>query len=82
MQNKMNNKLSDVSAQSIKSPEGVALLMKNLWLRHLAGRKQDAKNVFIVDLPPLTEEELASIRKSPADMAVSEEEENFYGGWI
>ena len=45
--------------KSIQSPEGVALLMKNLWLRHKAGMQQRPCNVYLVELPPQTEEELA-----------------------
>ena len=30
----------------IQSPEGVARLMENLWLRHKAGLKQPGNNVF------------------------------------
>lgn len=78
----MDNILKDIEAQSIKSPEGVALLMENLWLRHKAGMKQRTNNVFMVDLPPLTEEEKSSIKHSPADDVGAEDEENFFGGWI
>ena len=45
----------------IQTPEGVARLMENLWLRHKSGLKQPENNVFMVDLPPLTEEEKAEI---------------------
>ena len=47
--------------QHIKTPEGVSMLMENLWLRHKAGLKRPGNNVFWVDLPPLTEEEKAEI---------------------
>lgn len=46
----------------ILSPEGVTRLMENLWLRHKAGLKQPEKNVFMGDLPPLTEKEKAEIK--------------------
>lgn len=78
----MKNKLSNIYAQSIKSPEGVTLLMENLWLRHKAGLKQRSNNVYMVELPPPSEEEKSSISHSPTDDVVSEDEENFYGGWI
>lgn len=45
--------------KTIKSPEGVALLLENMWLRHVAGMKQRADNVFMVELPKPTDEELA-----------------------
>ena len=41
----------------ISSPEGVSKLMEDMWSRHKAGRKQPENNMFLVDLPPLTEEE-------------------------
>lgn len=50
--------------KSIQSPDGVALLMENLWLRHKAGIKQRPCNVFMVELPPPTEEELAEARRT------------------
>lgn len=78
----MENNMSKIDSQSIKSPEGVALLMENLWLRHRAGMKQRANNVFMVELPPLTKEEKSSIRQSIIDDVVAEDDENFYGGWI
>ena len=49
--------------KTIQSPEGVALLMENLWLRHKAGMKQRPSNVYMVELPPPTEEELAEVRQ-------------------
>lgn len=78
----MENNQNNIDAQSIKSPEGVALLMDNLRLRHKTGMKQCANNVFMVELPPLTEEEKSFIRLSIIDDAVAEDDENFYGGWI
>lgn len=35
--------------KTIQSPEGVALLIENLWLRHNAEIKQRQNNVFMVD---------------------------------
>lgn len=75
----MEDNQSNMDAQSIKSPEGVALLMENLWLRHKTGMKQRANNVFMVELPPLTEEELREARKSD----VSEyDQEELFGGFV
>lgn len=48
--------------KTIQSPDGVALLMENLWLRHKAGMQQRPCNVFMVELPPPTEEDLAKGR--------------------
>lgn len=49
--------------KTIHSPEGVSLLMENLWLRHKAGMKQRPSNVYMVELPPPTEEKLADVRQ-------------------
>ena len=49
--------------KTIQSPDGVALLMENLWLRHNAGMKQRPCNVFMVELQPPTDEELADVRQ-------------------
>lgn len=46
-----------MESKTIKSPEGVKLLMENIWLRHQAGMKQRQDNVYIVNLTPDTEEE-------------------------
>lgn len=50
-----------MKSQSIQSPEGVKLLMENIWLRHKAGLKKSPNNVFMVELPPPTAEEMAKI---------------------
>ena len=60
----MEKDQNNIDVQSIKSQDGVALLMENLWLRHKAGLKQRACNVYMVELPPPTEEELREARKS------------------
>lgn len=67
--------------QSIKSPEGVALLMENLWLRHRAGLKQRENNVYMVELPPITED-VDSTAKLFTDDFSKEEYKSFFGGWI
>lgn len=51
-----------MEAEKIHSPEGVRLLMENVWLRHKVGMEQRRNNVFMVELPPLTEEEKETIR--------------------
>lgn len=75
----MGNNQSDIDAPSIKSPDGIALLMGNLWLRHKAGLKQRPCNVYLVELPPPTDEELREARKS--DMSEYGQEELF-GGFV
>lgn len=75
----MENIISDMQSQSIKSPEGVALLMENLWFRHRAGMKQRPNNVFMVGLPPLTEDELWMARKT--DLLYYNQKELF-GGFV
>lgn len=47
----------------IQSTEGVSFLMENLWLRHKAGLRQSPSNVYMVELPPLTEKELAAAQR-------------------
>lgn len=69
--------------KSIQSPDGVALLMENLWLRHKAGMKQRSGNVYMVELPPPTEEELAEARQKAQENARPDDEpEELYGAWI
>ena len=36
----------------ISSPEGIADLIRNLWLRHLYGLPQERGHVFLIELPP------------------------------
>lgn len=69
--------------KSIHSPEGVSLLMENLWLRHKAGLKQCSSNVYMVELPPPTEEELAEAqRKAIENSRPDDDPEELYGVWI
>lgn len=69
--------------KKIHSPEGVSLLMENIWLRHKAGMKPLPNNVYMVELPPPTEEELAEARrKSKEDSRPDDDPEELYGAWI
>lgn len=69
--------------KSIQSPDGVALLMENLWLRHKAGMKQRPCNFFMVELPPPTEEELAEARRTALENDRPDDDpEELYGAWI
>lgn len=69
--------------KTIQSPDEVALLMENLWLRHKAGMKQRPCNVFMVELPPPTDEELAEARQKTQDDSRSDDEpEDLYGACI
>lgn len=69
--------------KTIHSPEGVSLLMENLWLRHKAGIKQCPSNVYMVELPPPTEEELAEARCiAKENCRADDEPEELYGAWI
>lgn len=70
--------------RTIKSPEGVSLLMENMWLRYKAGMQQRACNVFMVELPSPTPDEIAINieKKAQADIDTisldyGEEDENF-----
>lgn len=66
--------------ENIQSPDEVALLMENLWLRHKAGMKQRPSNVYMVELPPPTEEELAEARqKTQENPRLDDEPEDLYG---
>lgn len=69
--------------KTIHSPEGVSLFMENLWLRHKAGMKQRPSNVYMVELPPPTEEELVEARrKAKGDNRPDDAPEELYGAWI
>lgn len=65
--------------KSIQAPDGVALLMENLWLRHKVGIKPPTNNVFFVELPPLSEKE-----KAGKDIIDSQNysQEELYVVWI
>lgn len=69
--------------KTIQSPDGVALLMENLWLRHKAGMKQRPNNVYMVELPPPSEEELAESRRiTKENCRADDEPEELYRAWI
>lgn len=69
--------------KTINSPEGVSLLVENLWLRHKAGMKQRPDNVFMVELPPPSEEELAEAHRKTQEISRQDyEPEELYGAWI
>lgn len=69
--------------KTIQSPDGLTLLMENLWLRHKAGIKQRPDNIFMVELPPPSEEELAEARQKTQENTRQEDElEELYGAWI
>lgn len=75
----MEKDQNNIDVQSIKSPDGVALLMENFWLRYKARLKQRPCNVYMFELPPPVEEELREARKS----AVAEyEHEELFGGFV
>mgnify|MGYP000708095986 CR=1 FL=1 len=57
--------------------------MENIWLRHKTGMPQRAGNVFMVELPPPTDEELAEARRQTQENARPDDEpEELYGAWI
>ena len=73
--------------QRIQSPEGVAELMRELWLEHQLGSKGHRKKEYWVDFPPLTEEEKAEIEaKKKAELETAKEKddkpEDLFGAWI
>lgn len=69
--------------KTIKSPDGVNMLLENMWLRHKAGLRQLENNIFMIELPPPTEEELAKARGDVHTEIFNEEDpDEFFGGWI
>ncbi len=69
--------------KTIQSPDGLTLLMENLWLRHKAGMKQRPSNIYMVELPPPTEEELTEARRDAnEDSRPDDDSEQLYGAWI
>lgn len=69
--------------KTIQSPDGVSLLMENLWFRHKNGMQQRTNNIFMVELPPPTEEELAEARRDAQDITRPDDKpEELYGVWI
>lgn len=53
--------------KKIQSPNGVAMLLENIWLRHKAGLKQSSQNIFMVELPPVSEEETVEFQSNSFD---------------
>lgn len=57
--------------------------METLWLRHRAGLKQRTGNVYMVELPPLTEAEQADARRNTSsDSHPDDIPDDLYGAWI
>ena len=50
-----------MSMKTIHAPDGVSLLMEDLRLRHITGMSQRSDNVFMVELPAQTEEEIETV---------------------
>ena len=66
--------------KTIQSPDGLTLLMENLWLRHKAGMKQRPSNIYMVELPPPTGEELTEARRDAnEDSRPDDDPEQLYG---
>lgn len=55
------NDFNPLTDKTIKSPEGVHSLLESLWYRRKSGHNSNGNNVYMVDLPPLTEEEKSQI---------------------
>lgn len=73
------------NSPNIQSPYGVSMLMENLWLRSKAGLKQRPCQVFMVELPPPIEQELAEDRRPKnLDTRLQDEEDadEYFGAWI
>lgn len=70
---------------NIQSPDGVSMLMENLWLRRKAGLKQRPCQVFMVELPPPTVQELVEARRPKnQDIRLQDEDDavEYFGAWI
>ena len=50
--------------KTIQSPDGIALSLESMWLRHNLKLPQPPNNVFIVELPPLTDEDKTEMHQS------------------
>ena len=75
--------MKTIKSKTIQSPEGVVLLMENMWLRHKVGIAQRSNNVFFVNLPPLTEEDREEIRRKDVSTHSSDyTQEELFGGWV
>lgn len=69
--------------KKVKFPDGIVLLMENLWLRHDAGIKQRTDNVYEVEFAPPTSEEIAAAHGKAQARSYSEPDpEELYGAWI
>lgn len=68
--------------KSIQSPDELTLLMENLWLRHKAGMKQRPSNIYMVELPPPTEELADARRDANEGSRPDDDPEQLYGAWI
>lgn len=69
---------SKLDSQKISS-ENVGRLMENLWLRHQAGLKQRSNNVYMVEFPPPTPEEIAKMRGEEKHDGLDEEASQYSG---
>lgn len=69
--------------KTIQSPDGISLLIENLWLRHKTGMQRRPANVYMVELLPLSDEEIDEIRrKARENSRPNDEPEDLYGAWI
>ncbi len=66
--------------KTLQSPGDIDLLMKVVYSRHQAGMKRIGGNIFMVGLPPLTEEEIAKLNRNKKKY--DEDQEVLFGGWI
>ena len=69
--------------KTIKSPEEITLLMQNVWLKHKTGVSQHHDNVFFVELPPLTVDEMDENQHLENNISHKDDSpEELFGGWI
>lgn len=56
---------SELDSQKITT-ENIGMLMENIWHRHKVGLRQRPNNVYMVELPPPTQEEIAKTKRRKA----------------
>ena len=56
--------MEEITNKHLDYPDEVVMLVESMWLRHLLDIPQRGNNVFIVDLPPLSDAEKRKYRSS------------------
>ncbi len=57
--------------------------MKALYSNHQTGRQLQGGNIFMVEPPPLTEQEVEELnRRMMSNKKYDEDQEELFGGWV